>query len=305
MERSPPNERTGVALRDPLPWGELASLAATAEDTGYEALLVPEIAGREAFSTLAALAGETSRLGLGTGVVTVTARGPLTTAMAGATVQERSGGRFVLGLGSGRPGPGALDRVRRYVADLRDAFAGRSVAHEGRSSALALDPGAPTPIWLAALGPHMVELAGEVADGVVLNWCTPERVAEARAEAAAGAARAGRDPAAFTVAVYVRACLGLEEDVATAALLEAAGTYASMPHYRRRFEAMGLGGEPSEALVRAVCLLGDLPAARRRLGEYREAGADLPVVYPVAALDPVASLAGTVLALAPSPALER
>jgi alkanesulfonate monooxygenase SsuD/methylene tetrahydromethanopterin reductase-like flavin-dependent oxidoreductase (luciferase family) len=106
------------------------------------------------------------------------------------------------------------------------------------------------------------------------------------------------------VAVYVRACVGLDEDVALAAMRRSAAEYTGLPHYRRRFEAMGLGAEPDEALVRAVTLLGEPGEARRRLEEYRRAGADLPVVYPVATLDPVSSLMGTLLALAPSPVLE-
>src|SRR5207244_8133352 len=80
-------------------------------------------------------------------------------------------------------------------------------------------------------------------------------------------------------------------------------------HYRRQLELMGLGElaaspDSSEELVRALCLVGDPAPARRRLQEYRDAGADLPVVYPVPVLEPVSSLMGTMMALAPSPELE-
>src|SRR5439155_12154677 len=68
--------RTGLALRDPLPWTQLRHVVETAEDTGYEAVFVPEIAGRESFSTLAAFAEVTSRMMLGTGVVSVRSRSP-------------------------------------------------------------------------------------------------------------------------------------------------------------------------------------------------------------------------------------
>ncbi|MGH2556107.1 MAG: LLM class flavin-dependent oxidoreductase, partial [Actinomycetota bacterium] len=72
-----------------------------AEDTGYEAVFVPEISGREAFSTLAGFATATTRIGLGTGVVTIPSRSPVTSAMAAATVHDLSGGRAVLGVGAG------------------------------------------------------------------------------------------------------------------------------------------------------------------------------------------------------------
>jgi alkanesulfonate monooxygenase SsuD/methylene tetrahydromethanopterin reductase-like flavin-dependent oxidoreductase (luciferase family) len=138
---------------------------------------------------------------------------------------------------------------------------------------------APVPVWIAALGPRATRLAGQIADGVILNWCTPDRVGEARDAIRASAEAAGRDPAAVTIAVYVRAAFS---DRADEALLAAAGEYASYPSYARQFRVMGI--EPTaEAVVEAICLRGDLSRARDRLDAYREAGADLPVVYPVLA----------------------
>jgi alkanesulfonate monooxygenase SsuD/methylene tetrahydromethanopterin reductase-like flavin-dependent oxidoreductase (luciferase family) len=135
------------------------------------------------------------------------------------------------------------------------------------------------PIWIAALGPKATRLAGEIADGVILNWCTPERVAEARDAIRAAAAEAGRDPGACTISVYVRASF---TDRADEALLAAAAEYTSYPSYARQFEAMGV--EPTaEGAVEAVCLRGDPAGAKDRLEAYREAGADVPVVYPVLA----------------------
>jgi len=299
---------TGVALRDPIAWHDFVQVVRTAEETGYRACLVPEIAGREAFSTLAGLAGATNRLLLGTGIVPMHARSAQVTAMAAATVQELSGGRLVLGLGTGPPGPGALEALRSYVQSVRAALAG-----------LPLVPPVPPPIWISALGERGFALAGEVADGVLLNWCTPERVSRAREVVSAAAAGAGRDPRAVTIAVYVRANLADEEAVAIEALKEATGQYALMPHYRRQLEAIGLA-EPAgsaalaagsgdvsgvpESLVRALCLVGDPDAARARLDAFRAAGADLPIVYPVPGRDPVSSILGTVLAAAPSSTLE-
>ena len=290
-------QRVAVALREPLAWHDFVQVARTAEQTGYEALFVPEIAGREAFSTLAALAPLTETMRLGSGVVPITSRQARTTAMAAATVQELSGGRFILGLGAGFER--SLDAVRAYV-------------HDVRSTELAFDAGDRPPIWLAALGDRMIELAGSTADGVLLNWCTPERVAAAKAVLARSAEDAGRDPGDVTLAVYIRACVDPDAGAALAALRPQAGQYASIPHYRRQLEAMGLGAEAESAsrgevrddLVRRLCLMGDAASASARLQVYRDAGADLPVVYPVPSREPMSSLLGTILALAPVSALE-
>ena len=110
-----PAGRTGVVLRDPIPWRQLVQIVLTAEETGYESVFVPEIAAREAFSTLTGFGRATSTIRLGTGVVTVRARSPVATAMAAATVHNLSAGRFVLGIGAGSPmrGPGQPRPVMR------------------------------------------------------------------------------------------------------------------------------------------------------------------------------------------------
>jgi alkanesulfonate monooxygenase SsuD/methylene tetrahydromethanopterin reductase-like flavin-dependent oxidoreductase (luciferase family) len=317
---APETGRTGVALREPLAWHDLLQVVETAEETGYEIALVPEIRGREAFGTLAGFAAATARIRLGPGVLPITSRPPTLTAMGAATVHEASGGRFVLGLGSGRATSGAVELVREYVRQVRAALRGEVVTASGpfpvKGFRLGMEPPQePVPVWVAALGPRMVELAGEAGDGVLLNWCTPERVAKAREEVARGAERGGRDPAGVTVAAYVRACLGQEEAHALEALGPAAAEYAGFPNYARQLEAMGLGGPAGAAaagdprgggaLARALCVWGDRDDALSRLREWRDAGADLVVVYPVPALEPLSSILGTVLAAAPSPAVEH
>jgi len=121
------------------------------------------------------------------------------------------------------------------------------------------------------------------------------------------------------VGVYVRANLADEEPVALEALKPATAQYALMPHYRRQLEEIGLASHAGSAvravesgdlsavpeeLVRELCLVGDPAAARARLEEFRAAGADLPIVYPVPGRDAVSSMMGTVLAVAPTPVLE-
>lgn len=317
MEPSRQLPGTAFALRDPWPWPEFASLARDGETQGYSGVFLPEIAGRDAFAALTALAGETSTLRLGTGIVPMNARTSQVTAMAAATAHERSGGRLILGLGTGPAVAGALDRLRELVLVLRALFRGEAVVLDGREVRLSLSLESPPQIWISALGPKAVALAGEVADGVLLNWCPPERVERVRAQLATGATRAGRDPAGVTVAAYIRASLGADSAAAMAALQGAAGEYASYPAYARQFDQVGLGGQARaaaealaggrphdvpEALVHAVALTGEPARARRRLHDYADAGLDVPVIYPVpAGADPLGSVRATLAALAPSP----
>jgi alkanesulfonate monooxygenase SsuD/methylene tetrahydromethanopterin reductase-like flavin-dependent oxidoreductase (luciferase family) len=327
--------RIGLVLRDALPWPQCRQVVETAEETGYEAVFVPEIAGREAFVALTGFAAAASAIRLGTGVVTIWARSPVTTAMAAASVQDLSKGRLILGIGAGTPaGPdaqdltrrvGQLELVRRYVDVVRRTLAGELMQSRdpfdvaGFRLGLELTSG-PPPIWLGALGDRMIALAGEVADGVVLNWCTPERVTEARSILEGAAERAGRDRSAVTVAVYARACLGVDETVALAALRDMTGQYAAHPHYLAQLERMGLGdsgraaasareaGHPEdvpESLVRALAIVGGRAEAVAAFREFHEAGADLVLCYPVAAQEGFSSVLGTVLAAAPTPAVER
>jgi 5,10-methylenetetrahydromethanopterin reductase len=295
---------TAVALRDPQPWRAFAGAARLAEELGFAGVFLPEISGRDSLAALAALAGETSSVVLGSGVIPMASRSPMLTAMAAATVQERSGGRAILGIGTGPAAPGALDRLGDLVRDVRSRLA--------NDVSLAMQ--APIPIWISALGPRALRLAGAVADGVLLNWCPPERVVQARAAVAEGAGAAGRRASDVTVAVYVRASLGADRAAADVALRRAAGEYASYPAYARQFTAVGLEAEAAaaarahrarvpddvpEALVRAVALPLEPVEAADRLEEYRGAGADLAVVYPVVAgRDPEASLTATIQALA-------
>jgi alkanesulfonate monooxygenase SsuD/methylene tetrahydromethanopterin reductase-like flavin-dependent oxidoreductase (luciferase family) len=315
--RQPRVTGTAFALRDAWQWAEFAGLAKRGEDLGYRAVFVPEIAGRDAFASLVGLAGETSRLLLGTGVVPMTSRRASTTAMGAATVQERSGGRAILGIGTGPPRPAALEALREQVTEIRERLAPVDAREDPRGAPARLALERPVPVWTAALGPRALALSGAVSDGVLLNWCTPERVAEARVTIARAAEDAGRDPAAVTVATYIRSAVGSDDEAARRALAAAAGGYASYPAYRRQFEAMGLGraaaaaaaaatgGDPgasdgARALIEGVCLSGDPAIARARLAAYADAGCDLRVVYPVAVTGAGAgSVVASLEALAP------
>lgn len=307
-----PLRGSAFALRDPFPWPPFARLVRQGESLGYDAVFLPEIGGRDALVALGELAGETEVLRLGTGIIPMSSRTPFLAAMAAAAVHERSLGRLVLGIGTGPAVPGALDRLRELVTTLRRLLDGEPVEIEGRALRLSLVPEDRVPIWISALGPRAVRLAGEVADGVLLNWCTPERVRTATAELREGAEAAGRDVSEVTVAVYVRASLGASDEACMRALQAATGEYASYPAYARQFALMGFEEESREAaaahasgrpevvpedLVRAMTLVGEPLAARGRVEAFREAGADLPVIYPVATSeDPIGSVARTLIA---------
>ncbi len=284
---------------DVLPWPDLLDIVATVEETGYESNFTPEIGAREAFATLAGFASRTDRLRLATGVLPIWSREVRRMAMGAATLQDLSRGRFILGLGS----LDTIEQTRAYVSGVRRILEGGAVAG-GDARPIDLLPERPVPTYLAALGPRMTELAGAVADGVILNWCTPERVATAREQIALGAERERRDPANVAVVVFVRACLGHDETHAAAALEEAAAQYAAMPKYARQFSAMGLTDASARDLADAVCVRGTREEALARLGAYGEAGADAVVVYPVPAGEATSSITGTILALAPDPAVE-
>jgi alkanesulfonate monooxygenase SsuD/methylene tetrahydromethanopterin reductase-like flavin-dependent oxidoreductase (luciferase family) len=211
---------------------------------------------------------------------------PLALAMQAATVGQISAGRFILGIGTGGYGPGFWASVglpdrpvavmRDYLTVLRGLLAGATVTHDGpalsvHGASLGTAALPEVPLYLAALGPQMLRLAGELADGALLNWATPERIAQSRAIVAEGAARADRDPRQVALTMYVRVCV--DDDVAAARLAlgrQVLGYAMAIPGtplsagYRGLFASMGFGellseleerrvrGEDLDALVAAV-----------------------------------------------------
>jgi alkanesulfonate monooxygenase SsuD/methylene tetrahydromethanopterin reductase-like flavin-dependent oxidoreductase (luciferase family) len=183
-------------------------------------------------------------------------------ATAAGTLGELTGGRFILGIGSGsihsegyRRSLGLGDvspirLMRDFLVALRGLLAGERVTHEGaavtlRGVGLGRTP-PPVPLYLGALGPQMLRLSGELADGAALNWCTPEQIAWSRERVADGARKAGRDPAAVRIAEYIRVCVDDDEDAARRAFTRAMMGYAlarpgmsKEQGYRAHFARMG------------------------------------------------------------------
>ena len=147
----------------------LAALAPVAEEGGYFGLWRAEGVAWDAFTVCALWAERTSRIGIATGIVSALTRRPPALARAAATVQERSRGRFRLGLGIGN-NPEVTQPASPLAAMEEVASAVRGHWRDGLVPDVTQK--AP-PLWLAALRPRMVELAARVADGVLLNWATP------------------------------------------------------------------------------------------------------------------------------------
>jgi len=290
------------------PGGDLRAgidLARLAEALGYESVWVTHGLGRDSFLVLAAYGAATTRLGLGNGVVPIYPRHPVAMAQAALTLAEVSGGRFRLGIGvSHRASMEAmlglaivepLAVMREYVAVLRGAL-GPGAAFEGKhyrvrwSLALPSRP-APPPLYLAALGPKMCELAGEIADGAILWLCPPDYVRDvARPAIERGRRRAGKTIEGFDLVAAVPLAVTDDPAPARAAFRNELSRYASLPFYRAMMDASGLGeglrafdrdGAVPESMAAALGAVGDAAAARACLQAYRQAGVTLPAVRPI------------------------
>jgi len=202
----------GFALFAASPAEVIRASAREAERLGYTSFWVNHPGPVDGLGALALAAGETRRIALGIGVVPLHTRGPASI-VDGVRSTALPLDRLLLGVGS--PNPQSLKRVREGVAELRASLSSRLV--------------------VAALGPKMCHLAGEVADGVLFNWLTPEFARRAAEWVRAGAAAAGRRPP--TLFAYVRVSLGA---AACEKLAEEGARYAAIPAYASHFARMGV-----------------------------------------------------------------
>jgi alkanesulfonate monooxygenase SsuD/methylene tetrahydromethanopterin reductase-like flavin-dependent oxidoreductase (luciferase family) len=197
----------------------ISASARTAEELGYGSLWVNHPGATDGLAALAPGARETRRIDLGIGVIPLHTRGP-ESIVAGVRANALPLTRLLLGVGS--PNPGALRRVREGIVALRSQLSVRLV--------------------VAALGPQMCRVAGEVADGVLFNWLTPDHARRSAEWVSAGAAAAGRQPPKLFA--YVRLALG---SAAGERLQQEADRYATIPAYADHFARMGV--KPLETAI--------------------------------------------------------
>ena len=229
----------GVGLPPEAPVPDLVELAEGAERLGYDYVWVnDERLERDPSTVLAAIAMRTSRLRLGPGVTNPYSRHPALLATAAATLDELSGGRAVLGIGAGGTNHRALGiereapvvALREALEVIRGLLAGATVTVEGRvvratSATLGFEAREGLPIYIGARGPKVLELAGELADGVIVgNVASEDGWRYALERVSKGAARAGRDLDQLALVAWVYACVADDGEAALDAIRPMAAT---------------------------------------------------------------------------------
>jgi F420-dependent oxidoreductase-like protein len=304
-------------------------IARTAEELGYDSIWTAEAYGSDAATVLAWLAAATSKIKLGSGIFQIPARSAAMTAMTAATIDQLSGGRMLLGLGTSGPQVSEgwhgvrfakqLQRTREYVAVVRMALAHQRVEFHGETLDLPL-PGGPgkalklsirpvqdrIPIYLAVLGPRNVALAGEIADGWIPVFFSPEHVATLRVPLEEGAALAGRSLDGFRICPSVQVLISDDTAAARDAMRPMLSLYIGgmgsqeLNFYNRLVSSYGfeaaarqvqelyLAGRRSAAamalpdeLIDLVTIAGPRDRARQRILAFRDAGVETLIVSPM------------------------
>ena len=279
---------------------EIRRVAREAEEAGFAAVFAAEV-NNDVLATVQLMGEATQRIQVGSWVANIYLRHPYVCAQAAALIADATGGRMVLGLGvSHQPVNSALDVVMGSpIGALRDYSTAVAswLRGEGPATHLPQRPAThPVPIYLGALTSPTVELAGEMADGIMPVWWSPVRVAHRRVWAVRGRARSA-------VRSKLQVALGLPtfvgDDVATLRARARAnlGLFPNLPFFRLLLRASGFAAEAdlaeqggpeaalSDRVLDAICLMGPLSRCRQRLAEYHDAGVDLPILWPAVDAD--------------------
>jgi probable F420-dependent oxidoreductase len=286
---------------------EHAEIAQEAERLGYTDAWSLEVDGIDCFSPLAVV-GMATRLRVGTAIANVYTRGPATLALSAAGMAEIAPGRFCLGIGSGSQpiveawNGGALrrpaTRVREMAQFLRRVLAGERVTFRGATFTvegfrLSRAPVRPIPIHVAALRPGMLRVAGEVGDGVIINWLSAEDVPRSVSIVREAATKTGRDPAAIEITARLLISvdpLTPESELGIRRLITA---YLNVPVYRAFQEWLGRGdllapmwdawrrgdrkaavGAVPDHVMNELIIRGSMPEIRAHIQRYLDAGVD-------------------------------
>ncbi|HSS61143.1 MAG TPA: LLM class flavin-dependent oxidoreductase [Candidatus Limnocylindrales bacterium] len=298
---------------------ESLARARIVEQHGYESLWTTQLPGaRDAALVLAAYAGVTTRVKLGTGVLPIYTRHPTAVAQMAATLDELSGGRFILGIGIshrvtvegmwGLKLESPLEAMREYLTIVRTSLRDGACSFDGRFFTARWAYSAPLrpdlPIMISALNPRMLELAGELADGVVLYMCAPDYIRRQVIPAVrAGREKAGKSLGGFEVIAAVDTCLTSDRKAAHSVQRKTVERYASLPFYRKAMDAGGFkdeldANEVSEGMIDDLAAIGDERQIRAVLARYRESGVTLPAVGPFAGHDGASGFEATIAAAA-------
>ncbi|MEC9453934.1 MAG: LLM class flavin-dependent oxidoreductase [Pseudomonadota bacterium] len=307
-------ERLGICFSGGPNATEIVNCVKLAEELGYESAWVAEGHGGDQFAILAACATATSRILLGTSITSAFVRSAPTIAMAAATVDQLSGGRFILGIGSSHKvqvGPEhgmvytkPLTRVRETVELVRALLADGDVNYQGETVKvekfeLWFTPHRKRlPIYLSAVFPKMTELTGEIGDGLILTRSTLESGAKMREHLVAGAARSGGDGAKMPIVSLLPTAIGDSKTDACDKLRPGFAAYTGyFPRYARMTAEQGFAAEAeaiaeawargdrdaaaaavSDALIDASGIAGTPDECRAKIQEIRASGIDVPLI---------------------------
>ena len=284
-----------------------------ADESGYESAWITDGVGRDAFVVLTAFAGATTRITLGTSIVTLYPRHPTVMARQALSLDEVSDGRFVLGIGTGHRSSmetqlgyqmgDALAATREYVDVLRQVFTTGTAKHTGEfwnvDWSYPLQRPRELKIVVAALNPPLMELSGEIADGVVL-WMAPDSYVRdvVVPRVTAGRARAGKSLDGFDIIAPIPVAITDHVAAASAQLRTGIARSGGQPFYRREYLNAGFreevaemdamrarGADPSngvsDRLADAMGKVGTAAEVRACIERFRAAGANLPVIRPI------------------------
>lgn len=316
-----------------LPLADYLALVRDVEARGYHTAWLGETAGGDAITLMTLIATNTTTLGVASGIIPIQTRSPIVLGMSAATLAHVAPGRIALGVGvssriiveqwHGLPFHPGLGQIREAVQVIRMTAAGERVNFEGKYYRLknfklmAPPPKQAPKIVLAALGPEMLELAGEIADGVLLNWIPPEAVPASITHLRAGARRAGRSLDGFEIAGFVRTTVtddvpgarsGLARDITGYAIVDVYANFFRSVGYTDEMTAInaawksgdraGAVREVSARVLDGLGVVGDEKFCRARIAEYERAGMTMPVVLPYVpdGVDRAASLRRTLAA---------